>query len=535
MQKINQIFILISTIITIGILSWLLFTHSSESEIRFFQYSLERLALISCFLFVLILFVFLFVFQNKSRIINFFNFFWGFKSLTQISLVFFLFSAFIFGGSNFNLFGALDTLLQHLNPVWVFLICISSEVLILKLITENHSTIDVTSEQRIKEYFQKHKLLFWILLVISSVLFRFVAMSFGNNCDFTNFYNSASIAAKFQNIYINTIYYNYGPILYFIIGAFYRISLFFQNSELAFRFLWVLSLSFTDIGIALLLAHKYSNKVALLFLLNPVSIFITGFHNQFDNMAVFFAIFASFFFNKSEKFSLKDFYFILLISISIDLKHLFFFIPIWTFFVKGLPWKKRFFYSGAPILLFFLSFVPFIIDDQSAFTGIMNNVFLYRSFNNSPLFYLLFNSINLPENYFFFVFIIILFIIGLLVNQEKYTDIVLIYSISLVAFSSALTNEYLVIPMAALCIYSGKLKYLYMGFVTYFFMFNYDGLNLRFLPFSKIFGSIDVYNNGYRIAVLFLVMILGKVIIELVASRKNIVISDRLRKILSYI
>ena len=534
-NKTNQIFLIIALITIIGIVSWLLLTPSSASEIFFFLYSFEKLILISCFTFLFILLLLLLVFQNKPFIIKLFDLFWGFKNLNRIFFTIFIFSTFLFGGNFFNLFGALTPLLQHLNPVWVFIICISSEILVLKIHKNKNSINEITSEQRLKFYFQKNNLLFWFLLIVLGIILRYAAMSLGYNCDFTNFYNSASIAGKFQNIYTNTIYYNYGPILYFILGAFYRISLLFQNSELAFRILWVLSLSITDIGIAVILARKYSNKVAFLFLMNPISIFITGFHNQFDNMAVFFAIFASLFFNKSEKFSLKDLYFVLLISISIDLKHLFFLIPIWTFFIKDLPWKKRFIYSGTPILVFLLSFIPFVMDDQTALNGIMNNVFFYRSFNNSPLFFMFFDFINFPQNYFFYIFIVILFIIGLLANQEKFTDIIFIYSIALVAFSSALTNEYLVIPMAALCVYSNKLKYLYMGFVTYYFMFNYDGLNLRFLPFSKIFGSIDVYNNGFRIAVLILFIILCKKIIEIVASRKNIVLSDRLRKILSIV
>lgn len=321
------------------------------------------------------------------------------------------------------------------------------------------------------------RILIIILSIFIGIICRFWSMSFGHNFDFESYCIVGDIAGHFKNVYANTTRYNYGPIFFCIQGVLWRLSkLISTDYILTFRVLIVSFLTFIDLCIALYIANRYSWKKAIVFFLNPVSIVISGYHNQFDNLAVLFALISIDYYNEDKTFNRNDYLFIIFMSLSLITKHILFLMPVFLLFREGLPLKKKLIYVAIPPFLFLLSFIPFALSSQEALQGIIQNVFLYRSFNNSPLLVMLYTRIGFPSNYRIIVFIGLMCAVGFLIRKKKYSFdySMMIYLIAMVTFSSAIANQYLAIPMAALCILkTGLYKYFYMA-ATFVFLFLKD-------------------------------------------------------------
>lgn len=290
-------------------------------------------------------------------------------------------------------------------------------------------------------------------------------MSIGNNYDFESYCIVGNLVSKGGNVYALTPRYNYGFLFSIIQGLFYKLStLFSWNPILTFRVMIVSLLTITDMGISFWIWRRYSIVKAFLFFLNPISIIITGYHNQFDNIAVLLMLLSVNYFNADERISCNDIKAILLMSLSLITKHIFFIFFLWILFNRSLKLKKKIMYALIPPAAFILGFVPFAWGNIAAYEGIRDNVFLYRSYNNipiiSPVLDLMWNSriqilINIREIIYakyFTLYIAILTVIGIFNRKNDYQTTVLIYLIAMVAFSSAIANQYLIIPLAALVV-----------------------------------------------------------------------------------
>ncbi|MDD3667021.1 MAG: hypothetical protein PHQ65_17305 [Bacteroidales bacterium] len=359
-----------------------------------------------------------------------------------------------------------------------------------------------------------NKMLCLAVIITTGIIARFLAMSLGHNFDFDSYCIVGELASNLKNVYANTPRYNYAPIFFMIQGISYKISSYMPDVLLTYRVIILSVLVLTDVGIMLFIYTKYSAKAAFLFFLNPISIYVTGYHNQFDNIAVLLALLAACFFNKEKEFNKKDVGFVIFMSLCLMTKHILFIMPLWILFIKGLPIVKKIVYSCVPPFLFLLSFVPFALSDKQAMDGIIHNVFLYRSENNAPLLGGLYNLLHIPEQAYFFIFILIMAVIGYLIREREYELIVFVYLISLVTFSSAVATQYLAIPMAAVTVFGGKFKYLY-----WLMLINYMSGGNTFDWKSLVAGTkiepivTMVIGNGFTVACMILFMILVKMLI----------------------
>ena len=340
----------------------------------------------------------------------------------------------------------------------------------------------------------------WLLLLFSlGIILRYVVMSLGWNYDFESFRIVGEIAGNFRNVYAETSRYNYGPIFFCIQGLLYKISLIKpEHQVLIFRVLIVSVLIFADLGISAFIANKYSWKKALIFFLNPISIIITGYHNQFDNIAVLLALLSINFFNEDEKFNKKDLGFIALFSLSLITKHILFILPVFILLMKNLPAKKKFLYAFVPPMIFLLSFVPFAFSSSEAAQGILENVFRYRSTNHAPLLIILYRLVHFPKEPRLIVYIIMMIFTALLTRKYKFDKILLVYLIAMVSFSSGMANQYLIIPMAGLCVLDvGIWNKIYMAAMGLYLLLQETALGFfleiqKFLPLPP---SSDNYNS----------------------------------------
>ena len=116
----------------------------------------------------------------------------------------------------------------------------------------------------------------------------------------------------------------YGPIWVHVLYVLDKIYFFSLNELESLKWKIVIFLTFIDFLIFFLLMKNYSLKIATLFFLNPISIFLTGFHNGFENFAILIAFVAILCYSKIKN-NVGFWACIILLGISLTTKHILFF------------------------------------------------------------------------------------------------------------------------------------------------------------------------------------------------------------------
>ena len=346
----------------------------------------------------------------------------------------------------------------------------------------------------------------FLFLAVLSLSGKLLVSAVGHNFDYESYLIVAEIVRKGGNVYAETNRYNYASGWFNVLGA---LDFFFHS---CFRYALIVFLSLADIGIAWLFWRLKKRIAALLFLLSPVALYISGYHNQFDNVAVFFA-FASIYFLTGEKsLSHRNAWIsAFLMGLSLVMKHVFIFFPIWFLFRK-IDLGKKAVLVLLPYMIFFLSFIPYaglkasadpsqeesLREDiyfakslitspdfysfflsksgraklsfnleahagkaNEAMKGIARNVFLYKSSNNRVLLRLLFPEVVerlIPPFLFFLLGIIPA---GLFLRKQNILECFCFYTGVLFVFSSAIADQYLAIPLVLTSLYYWPFGILY--------------------------------------------------------------------------
>ena len=278
-------------------------------------------------------------------------------------------------------------------------------------------------------------------------------------------------------------HYNYG----FFWGYFsYLLNLISGHDFSTFRLLIVLTLGLVDIAIAWQIKTKFGN-LYLLFLFNPVSILISGFHNQFDNIAILFGLLALNRFRQSSPKVSRNSSYIFLMSVSLIVKHDLIFFVIWLAF-RNLRNCKGMLVSLFPIPVFFMSFLPFI----HAYPEIWTNVFRYKSFNNGPLYYVVFLRQNFSSVYIV-LFIGLILLTGWLLRNVELFHFFYLYLVFFVALSSSIANQYLAIAAIGLICITGYFSIPYLVYGWFLLVNHPDGPNLGAGSFLDSLASKYVY------------------------------------------
>lgn len=329
----------------------------------------------------------------------------------------------------------------------------------------------------LSRHFGRPWLMFWMLAAISTVV-KFCMSIRGWNYDFESYQIVAKIVNGGGNVYAETVRYNYGPVWFLILGGLKSI----LGSY--FRYGIIALLSAADIGIAALLWQKKHVAATTIFFLSIVSMHITGYHNQFDNLAIL-AGFASFcLLDNTRKNSTSHWFAVFLLGISIIIKHVFLFIPLWFFF-RNMPLRKKILSFAIPLIMFTASFVPFSFstdvhankqfakaistiaeqNDVKKFyrdtikpmrfpaVRIVENVFAYRSSRTSD-----FKRCFLPQVVIDIVpdmllFAILMSCLGYLARKKDWFSTGLIYTLGIFVFSPSMAMQYYAIPCAAAALY----------------------------------------------------------------------------------
>lgn len=311
-----------------------------------------------------------------------------------------------------------------------------------------------------------------IFIIAIGITLRFLLSRLGYNYDFESWTIVGKICANGGNVYAETTRYNYGPIFSLILKFCYNAS---QGNIEIFRYYIISILTCTDILIFLFLYTKYNLKIGLLYFLNPIIIILTGYHNQFENIALTLGILSILILTSKNRFHIITGSIIL--GISLSTKHILIFFPIWLLFSNMFSITNRILICGISIGIFAMSFIPYL---PEGFTGIIQNVFKYNSVHNYPLIMDKYVSgrLSFIRPFYKYIFILFMLIIGFFVRKKPIKTLFFMYCIAIVCFSSSIVNQYLIIPLSAVCITKGKSKYLYFILCTGILLLHRDELHL---------------------------------------------------------
>jgi hypothetical protein len=304
----------------------------------------------------------------------------------------------------------------------------------------------------------------WVLaaVVVLGLAARLAAATLGHNFDMDSWYLVAGITRHGGNVYAETVRYNYGPVWFLVV---HWLDVLAGHHQQVLRYLIAVFLSLVDVGIFWMLCRQAGRLAGVLFFLNPISILITGYHCQFDNLAILLGLCSVYlmgddFENPLNRRKMSG---LLVLGLSFMTKHLFVFFPIWLA-VKQKGLLQKMIILSVPAACFLLSFAPFWAGGRD---GIIHNVFLYQS-SGTNLAY----SFFIPQCIQFCcssraVWVGLLILFAFICRTRNGFESLLIYSGVLVAFSPSTTNQYLAIPVALAAVFPSVLFGLYTAVSTF--------------------------------------------------------------------
>ncbi|MCB4756391.1 MAG: hypothetical protein LHV69_05050 [Elusimicrobia bacterium] len=204
------------------------------------------------------------------------------------------------------------------------------------------------------------------MLAITSILVGIslrltLASVFYGNYDQWSWDIVADLIHRGKNVYLYTDRYRYTPLWAYLLALFNK-GAFLTGLPLH---TWVRGfLTLVDINIAVLLGlihHQISSsknwKSSYIYLLNPVAILLTGYHGQFDNLAILPLLLAVYIYSR-QRHSPPFLTLWILGTLSLTIKHITTF-GVWMFFVYISPtYRRAFLLMACSAAVFLLSLFP---------------------------------------------------------------------------------------------------------------------------------------------------------------------------------
>lgn len=198
----------------------------------------------------------------------------------------------------------------------------------------------------------------WAVTIAIGTVARVLIALRGHNLDYLAWLSNASVLRDGGNLYSGNETYGYGPVWMFILRFADLAQNIFSENRQVFRLVIIFVLTAFDLMIAIFIAKKFSQAAGLLFFVNPISVIITGFHNQFDNLAVLVGIGAILIISEAQvgNRQKKLWFGLILIGLSLAVKQVLLFYPIWLFFRSG-TLRQRITRVAVPYVIY-LTFLP---------------------------------------------------------------------------------------------------------------------------------------------------------------------------------
>lgn len=316
-------------------------------------------------------------------------------------------------------------------------------------------------------------------LFTAAAVFSFLAKvalgSVGHNYDLDTWRLFSDILAQGKNLYSDTDLYRYGPIWAWIVSGFGRLT--GPGGGELFHMQISAFLAVIDVLTAMIIARTYSWTGAMVLLLSPVSLLISGFHTQLENVAVLVGLVAWLLIREGKGKLSSLLGSSVCLGVSLVAKHVLFLFPIWMLFWKPLgKLRYRLLYPVIAYAIFFGSFLPWWGDPASR-AGMLKNVFAYRSSlglswtgNVAGLFMPIQMQVHAAQSNFGVLdrylhripggsvdrlWMALLVIAGAVLARKPGKDLYLFYLMILFASSPSVAPQYVIVPMIAAAIFYG--------------------------------------------------------------------------------
>ena len=321
----------------------------------------------------------------------------------------------------------------------------------------------------------------WLLgiCITLGVAARLWAQSLPGNWDFGQWINVSTTVLEGGDPY-SEFGYNYPPPWLYTLVGFQAVT----DTPSSFRLLISLLLIAADIGIVLLLVHRGYTLAGCLFILSPITIAISGQHQQIEGIAVVLALMAVALLSGAgrDRIDGREWSAALLLGLSLSFKPIFLLLPFWLLVHPG-AWKVRLFRFFAPLAVFGIVFASaFLVYPP---TTVITKVLGHQGTNNSPLL-----NAFLPGQLAPWIidaggakvaFVLLLAATAFFFRRQAPFELALIYSVSALVFAWAVANQYLATPMAAVAIYFNIGFAVWIGLCTIYLGGDAETLNLPIL------------------------------------------------------
>lgn len=312
-------------------------------------------------------------------------------------------------------------------------------------------------------------ILFGVILLIGCAI-RIGAATRGFNYDVESYWIVSGIVLDGESVYARTDRYNYGPLWYLILGVARRIAIALALNDLtSFHITIATFLTAIDAILTCIIRRLFGLVAAICFFLHPVSILITGYHSQFDNLAIAWGFVGCILLDRSRALlSASGILGLFFLGLSLATKHI---LVVFSFWV-ALILKRR----GATHVEFALALVmpPLIFGfsfflapwDRETWDGILHHVFGYASVDGRGIWIQIFDLIiparlagqpwgpHLTKTLFLLSMVLLGWVwIRRLGRGVGLPELLAIYLAAVVALSSAMADQYLAIPLVAVAIY----------------------------------------------------------------------------------
>ncbi len=330
----------------------------------------------------------------------------------------------------------------------------------------------------------------------------------GHNFDVDSFMLVAQAMLRGENVYIATARYNYAPpwssilfILAHVHAALFPILSYFTTES--FHLVVAGFLSLVDVGLGSFLAIRFGFWTGTFFLLSPISILITGYHSQFDNLAVLVGLCSWFLIANPQGRTTPTLRVAsaLLLGLSLSIKQVFLFMPLWILCWRefGRP-LQRLLYAALAYATFAAMFLPWMLETTSM-EAVIRNVLLYRSQSGGILPVVSQIVIGADTSAWTMLFqvtwFVSLVVVGWFVTQRRANQLPFLYLASFVGLAPAMADQYLAIPLATIALHvRDRLSWAYTAVGTIALIVSPSNINWRagveLIRSPPLFGVIAI-------------------------------------------
>ena len=302
--------------------------------------------------------------------------------------------------------------------------------------------------------------------------------AFSGNYDVESFAGAVAILRRGGALYLETARYNYSPVWAQVLLALDALARGIGCSLGATLGAFLLAVDALTAGVLYKLGGggRRGATAALLFFLNPVSIFVSSFHLQFDNVAILLLLCAVLW---AERLPATRAATVAWLSVSLLAKHIAAFFP--PLFLAG---RRR---SGlkplealVPYAVFAASFLPY----WRSWAGIRQNVLGYRSLSEDYGVAMLLAVPGVPRWVPGALFAAAMLFALALSREVPRARACLMLFLAMLLFAPGICEYYFVWPIALGALFGGAGFAVYTVVVAAFFLGSPDGLGLplRHLP-----------------------------------------------------